>query len=308
MYTTSLRDSAPHCSGILSRSPSALAFWSCVYLTPSCQGCWCCSLRFLPFCTAGSMPLLRCYALVTGCFIRTGGTLRHTPTTTGPGMWWSMTGSTTMHTKTSSGFSRRGSSLPPCWLSSPCPRSCMNTPSLSAWAISTQCSLSSSCSLEWLLTSLSTTAGKGQSGTLWYGLLFSWAMESFCAFILKNGMPASTVLWRIPHFWIMSGRVPGLVGTCFRSLDSASFLANEEWMFFLIPSQSSSAVTEYFYATLFGPLQPFPMTTWSWPWVTSWFFLVCFLLGRRKTNGWVHGSSSFGGFICLFPWFCPTRD
>lgn len=59
----------------------------------------------------------------------------------------------------------------------------------------------------------------------------------------------------------MSGRVLGLVGTCFRSLDSASFLANEEWMFFLIPSQSSSAVTEYFYATLFGPLQPFPMTT-----------------------------------------------
>lgn len=40
MYTTSLRDSAPHCSGILSRNPSALVFWSCVYLTPSCQVTW----------------------------------------------------------------------------------------------------------------------------------------------------------------------------------------------------------------------------------------------------------------------------
>ncbi|KAK7825281.1 hypothetical protein U0070_009770, partial [Myodes glareolus] len=40
MYTTSLRDSAPHCSGILSRNPSVLVFWSCVYLTPSCQDWW----------------------------------------------------------------------------------------------------------------------------------------------------------------------------------------------------------------------------------------------------------------------------
>lgn len=32
----------------------------------------------------------------------------------------------------------------------------------------------------------------------------------------------------------MSGHVPGLVSTCFRSLGSAYFLADEEWMFFLI--------------------------------------------------------------------------
>lgn len=56
----------------------------------------------------------------------------------------------------------------------------------------------------------------------------------------------------------MSGHVPGLVSTCFRSLGSASFLASEEWT---LPDsgQPSSAVPEYIYTTLFGPFLPFQM-------------------------------------------------
>lgn len=98
-------------------------------------------------------------------------------------------------------------------------------PWLFAWAFSIPCSLCSSCSLEWLSTSLSMIVGKSQFGMLWCGLLFSWAMESYSAFILKSGMHVSTVLWKIPHFWIMSGHVPGLVVTCFRSLDFVSSLS-----------------------------------------------------------------------------------
>lgn len=59
----------------------------------------------------------------------------------------------------------------------------------------------------------------------------------------------------------MSGHGPGLVGTCFRSPGSASFLATEDWIFFL-PSQPSPAVTEY--ATLFGACRRFRWLTWSW--------------------------------------------
>lgn len=40
MCTTSLKGSAPPCFGISNRSPSALVFWSYVYLTPSCQVTW----------------------------------------------------------------------------------------------------------------------------------------------------------------------------------------------------------------------------------------------------------------------------
>lgn len=176
------------------------------------------------------MPLLRCCALATGCFIRIGGTPRHTPIITGPGMWWSMTGYIIMLTRTFSGFSRKDSSLLPCWLSLPCLPWCTSMPSLSAWAFSTQCSSCSSCSLEWLSTSLSMIVGKDQFGMFWCGRPFSWARESFCAFILKSGMHVSTVLWKIPHFWIMFGHVPGLVVTCFRSLDSVSVLVSEDWV------------------------------------------------------------------------------
>lgn len=69
-------------------------------------------------------------------------------------------------------------------------------PWLFAWAFSIPCSLCSSCSLEWLSTSLSMIVGKSQFGMLWCGLLFSWAMESYSAFILKSGMHVSTVLWK----------------------------------------------------------------------------------------------------------------
>lgn len=54
--------------------------------------------------------------------------------------------------------------------------------------------LCSSCSLEWLSTSLSMIVGKGQFGTFWCGLPFSWATGSSCAFILRSGMHASTAL------------------------------------------------------------------------------------------------------------------
>lgn len=44
-------------------------------------------------------------------------------------------------------------------------------------------------------------------------------------------------------------------------------------------------------------------------------FLFCFLLGKKETNNWGNGrflwgylSSGLGSFICLFPWFYPTRD
>lgn len=121
------------------------------------------------------------------------------------------------------------------------------------------------------------------------------------------------------HFWIMSGRGPGLVGTCFRSPGSASLLAIEDWIFFLIPSQPSSAVTESPHCGVWGSLS-FLMIHLELgcgkP--TSWFFcfvLFCSLWGRKETDSWDNGRflqgylrSSLGSFICLFPWFHPTRD
>lgn len=204
------------------------------------------------------MPLLRCYALVIGCFTRIGGTLHHTLTITGPGMWWSMTGYITMLTRTFSGFSQRGSGQRPCWRSLPCRPWCTSTPWLCAWTFSIQCSLCSSCSLEWLSTFLSTIVGKDQFGTFWCGLPFLRAMESSCVFILKSGMHVSTALWKIPRFWIIFGHVPGLVVTCFRSLDFVSFLDTEDWVFYLTWGQRLfSAVMKL--SVLFGPLQALQM-------------------------------------------------
>lgn len=133
-------------------------------------------------------------------------------------------------------------------------------PWLFAWTFSIQCSSCSSCSLEWLSTSLSMIVGKGQFGMLWCGLPFLRAMELSCAFILKSGMHVSTVLWKIPHFWIISSHVPGLVVTCFRSLDFVSFLDTEDWIFCLMWGQHLfPAVTEVIW--LFGQLQAYRWLT-----------------------------------------------
>lgn len=181
--------------------------WSYVFLTSSCQVCWRSYLLFLPFRTVGSRPLLRSYALVTGCFIRIDGIPHHTWTITGPGTWWFVADCITIHTRTSSRFFtkhfRSAAMLTVFAVSAVVHRYSW----LFAWAFSIQCPWCSSCSCEWLSTSLSVTVRKGQFGMSWCGLPYSWAAESSFAFILKSGMQGSTALCKIPHFWIIPSHV-----------------------------------------------------------------------------------------------------
>lgn len=96
----------------------------------------------------------------------------------------------------------------------------------------------------------------------------------------------------------MSGHGPGPVGTCFRSPGSASFLATENWIFFLIPSQPSRLQQLLnTYATLFGARRRFRWLTWSWAVGRSHSDFFCFVPfgGERRPTAEV--MADFGRVI-----------
>ncbi|XP_044056136.1 sterol O-acyltransferase 1 isoform X5 [Siniperca chuatsi] len=112
------------------------------------QECWFSFWHSLHSSTVGLMLLLRCSALLTGCFTRIGGIQPLLPITIAPGMWWSMTGYTTMCTGTCSGCLRSVSDQQPCCLCLQCLQWSTSTFLQSALASSIPCSSASLCALE----------------------------------------------------------------------------------------------------------------------------------------------------------------